>query len=217
MAIDKELLANEILAGLAVPAKGVIPPTMKGYNQNLKGLGFDPDEARALLDEAGGPELLEGVTLLTPGRGAAPGDILDAIVAMWTENLGVDIQVEQQDFGLFLQTLDDHDFQMFSLGWVADYPDPQNFLDIKLHSQSRNNETQYANPEVDQLLDQARLELDEAARLELYQQAEEIIVEESPWVPLYHGNSALLVKPHVDGYSPTPFVIENLRFVSIEE
>jgi ABC-type oligopeptide transport system substrate-binding subunit len=105
---------------------------------------------------------------------------------------------------------------MFSLGWIADYPDPQNFLDIKFHSESANNETLYSNQEVDGLLDQARSELDEPTRLDLYQQSEEIIVEEAPWAPLYHGKAGVLVKPYVIDYFTPPFVIENLRYVTIE-
>jgi|FLYL01.1.fsa_nt_gi oligopeptide transport system substrate-binding protein len=216
MAVDKELLAREILADLVVPAKGILPPGMPGYNEDLEGLPYDPERARELLDEAGGPEILEDVTLITSGRGGSPGPILDALVAMWEQNLGVTITVEQQDFGFFLRTIDQRDFDMFSLGWIADYPDPQNFLEIKLHSGSPDNETGYSNPEVDRLLDEAETETDEARRMELYQQAEEIIVDEAPWIPLYHGKSGVLVKPYVKGYVVPAFVIPNLRYVSIE-
>ena len=216
MAIDKELLANEILAGLVVPANGILPPTMKGYNKDLEGMKFDPEAAAALLDEAGGPEVLQDVVLLASGRGASPADALEAIVAMWEENLGVTVTIEQEEFGLFLRDLDGGNFQMFSLGWIADYPDPQNFLDIKFHSGSGNNETNYVNTEVDDLLDRARAELDEPTRLDLYQQAEQIIVDDAPWAPLYHGKAGVLVKPDVQGYFTPPFVIENLRYVTIE-
>jgi ABC-type transport system substrate-binding protein len=216
MAIDKELLGEEILAGLVIPAVGILPPSMKGYNANLEGLPYDPEAAAQLLDEAGGPDVLQDVILLSSGQGASPTDALEAIVAMWEENLGVSVSIEQEDFGLFLQDLDQGNFQMFSLGWIADYPDPQNFLDIKFHSESENNETGYSNAEVDDLLDRARAELDETTRLDLYQQAEEIIVEEAAWAPLYHGKAGVLVKPYVQDYFTPPFVIENLRYVSIE-
>ena len=101
MAIDKDLLSNEILAGLVEPADGILPPGMPGYNPDLKGIEFDPQGARDLLDEAGGPEVLQDVVLMTPGRGASPGDVLEAIVAMWSENLQLDfdIPIEQEDFG----------------------------------------------------------------------------------------------------------------------
>ncbi|MFQ5471715.1 MAG: ABC transporter substrate-binding protein [Dehalococcoidia bacterium] len=217
MAIDKELIANTILAELVAPANGILPPGLPGYNPDLEGLPYDPQAARDLLDEAGGPEVLDDVVLLTPGRGASPSDVLEAIVALWDENLGVNIAIEQREFGLFLRDIDETNFQMFSLGWIADYPDPQNFLEIKLHSRSANNETLYSNPEVDALLDEARTEFDEQARFELYRQAEEIIVNDAPWIPLYHGKTSALIKPYVDGYEVPPFVLPNLRYVTIDK
>ncbi len=215
MAIDKEELANNILKQLATPANGVLPKGIPGYNENLKGLPFDPRQARKLLDDAGGPNILGDVTLLTSGQGASAGPILDALVAMWKDNLGVTVQVQQEDFGLFLRDVDSGKFQMFDLGWVADYPDPQNFLDIKLHSASPNNETRYSNPQVDRLLEQARTETDEQKRIQMYQQAEQLIVQDAPWIPLFHGKVNALIKPYVKDYIIAPFVIPNLRYVSV--
>lgn len=217
MALDRDLLANDILQGLFAPAEGVLPPGMPGYNDQLRGIPFDPGGARKLLDEAGGPDLLKDATLLTSGQGASPSDVLEAIIAMWEENLGVKITIEQEEFGSFLRDLDLGNFQMFSLGWIADYPDPQNFLEIKFYSQSGNNETKYANPQVDKLLEQGRKEQDEDKRFDLYRQAEEIIVQDSPWIPLYHTRAHALIKPWVKGFQIPPFVIENLRYVSIEK
>src|SRR3990172_6235983 len=217
MAIDKDLIANEILAGLVSPANGILPPGMKGYDAGLEGLPYDPDAAAELLEDAGGPEILEDAVILATGRGASPSDSLEAIVAMWEENLGGTITIEQQDSGLFFQSVQDHDYQIASLGWIADYPDPQNFLDLKLHSQSPINDQQYSNPAVDALLDQARTELDEATRLDLYQEAERLIVADAPWIPLTHSKPGILIKPYVKGYETPPFVIENLRYVTIEE
>ncbi|HEY5640097.1 MAG TPA: peptide ABC transporter substrate-binding protein [Dehalococcoidia bacterium] len=215
LAIDRDFLAREFLLDLVEPAKGIIPPGMDGYNEDLPEIPFDPDTARDLLELAGGKGLLDGATILTSGQGATPSDILQAVIAMWEQELGVTVAIEQEDFGLFLRDIDDGNFEMFSLGWIADYPDPQNFLDIKLHSESTNNEAGYSNPDVDALLDQADQEQDEAARLELYQQAEELIVEDMPWAPLYHGKASYLVKPYVEGFVVPPFVIPNLRYVTI--
>ncbi len=215
LAIDRDFLAREFLLDLVEPAKGIIPPGMDGYNEDLPEIPFDPDTARDLLEMAGGRGVLDGATILTSGQGAAPSDILQAVIAMWEQELGVTVTIEQEDFGLFLRDIDDGNFEMFSLGWIADYPDPQNFLDIKLHSESTNNEAGYSDPEVDALLDQADREQDEAARLELYQQAEELIVEDMPWAPLYHGKASYLVKPYVEGFVVPPFVIPNLRYVTI--
>jgi ABC-type transport system substrate-binding protein len=204
-----------VLKDLVVPADGVLPPGMPGFNEDLEGIPFDPEGARDLLDEAGGARSLGDIEILSSGRGASVGPVLEAIVAMWEENLGVTVDLNQEEFGLFLRDLDDGNFQMFDLGWVADYVDPQNFLDIKFHSGSANNETKYENSQVDDLLEQARTETDEATRLDLYQQAEELIVQDAPWVPLYHGTNNALIKPYVNDYFTPPFVIPNLRYVSL--
>ncbi|HEX5912330.1 MAG TPA: peptide ABC transporter substrate-binding protein, partial [Rubrobacter sp.] len=217
MAIDKEFLANEFLEGLVVPAPGILPPGMPGYNENLEGIPFDPEGARELLEETGLADEVEGKSVLTSGVGAAPSDILQAVIAMWEENLGVTLEVEQEDSGLFFQDIEQGNFEMTSVGWIADYADPQNFLDIKLHGDSPNNDNFYQNEEVDALLDEARGLQDEERRLQLYQEAEQLIVNDAPWIPLYHGKSSILVKPYVEGYEATPFVIPNLRYVSINQ
>ena len=97
-------------------------------------------------------------------------------------------------------------------------PDPENFLDILFHSESSNNHTQYSNPEVDRLLVQARTERDQATRYQLYKQAEEIIVDEAPWIPLWHsGEQYVLIKPWVKDYHLTQLIVPRLRFVRITE
>lgn len=138
---------------------------------------------------------------------------------MWADNLGVTVNVEQSEFGLFLQDLDKGNFQMFDLGWIADYADPQNFIEIKFHSANIgfSNEARFNNPEVDALIEQAQTEQDEAKRFQLYQQAEQIIVDEAPWIPLYHGKDNALIKPYVQNFLLAPLVIPTLRFVSIAE
>jgi ABC-type transport system substrate-binding protein len=215
MAIDKQVLSEVVLKDLVVPAKGVLPPGMPGFNDDLEGIPFDADGAKELLKDAGGPGSLGDISLLSSGRGASVGPIIEAIQAMWEQNLGVTVEVDQEEFGLFLRDLDDGNFTMFDLGWVADYVDPQNFLDIKFHSQSPNNEMKYSNPDVDELLEEARTEQDEPTRLDLYRLAEEMIVGDAAWIPLYHGKSNALIKPDVKGYFIPPFVIPNLRYVSL--
>ncbi len=216
MAIDRDLIATELLLDLVVPAKGILPPGMLAYNESLEGLEFNPTRARELLDEAGGPEVLRDVTLLATGRGASPGPVLDAIVALWNENLGVDIAIEQTDFAVFQRDIKEGNYQISSQGWIADYVDPQDFLDIHFHSDSPNNETGYSSAKVDDLLEKGRTESDAQKRIELYQQAEEIVVQDAPWIPLSHGKSSVLIKPYVRGYIIPPFVIPNLRYVTLQ-
>jgi len=216
-AIDKDKLIEVVLLDAVVKADGILPPGIPGFNEELQGLEFDLERAQQLLAESGGPEGLPDIEIASSGRGASVGPVSEAILAMWEENLGVKVSTRQTEFATFLSDLRDGKFQMFELGWVADYPDPENFLRIKFHSDSANNDTQYANAEVDRLLDQADAETDEATRLSLYQQVEQIVVNDMPWIPLFHDKFSVLIKPYVKGYILPPFVIPRMRYVQIEE
>ncbi len=217
MAIDKEVLAGVVLKDLVIPARGILPPGMPGFNEDLQGLPFNPTAARDLLDAAGGPGILSEAVLLTSSRTASMGPTQEAVIAMWEENLGVTITVRHEEPSGFLHDLDAGNFDLFSLDWVARYPDPHGLLDVNFQSQSANNETGYSNPQVDSLLEQARTETGEQARHRLYQQAEELIVQDAPRIPLFHSKKNALIKPYVRGFLLSPFVIESLRYVSIEQ
>ena len=185
MAIDKEFLTDNLYKGLLDPANGILPPEMPGYNENLEGIPFDAEAASDLLDSTGKKDQLDGVKILTSGQGAAPDDVLQAITAMWEQNLGVTIEIEQEDFGSSCRaTSQDKNFDMFSLGWIADYPDPQNFLEIKFHSDSSNNETGYSNPRRRRPARPGAGDVRRASSASsLYQQAEQLIVDDAALDP----------------------------------
>lgn len=220
-AIDKEQIVEVVLKDEVVVARGILPPGMPGHRPDFKGLEFNPEKARALLRESryGSAEGLGRITFTISGQGATAGPYIEAVIEMWRQNLGVDVEIEQIEFATFLEDVKRGKLQMFSLGWIADYPDPEDFLDLKFHSgrSFANNEARYRNPEVDRLLEAARVETDHAKRMQLYQQAEDIIVTEAPWVVLTHSKNNVVVKPYVKGYTPAPMVVPILRFVSIEK
>jgi ABC-type oligopeptide transport system substrate-binding subunit len=139
-----------------------------------------------------------------------------AVAWMWQQNLGVELEIEVVEWQTFLQELREQRFQVFDIAWVADYPDPQNFLDVLFHSGSAENHTAYSNPRIDQLLEEARSESDLDARVAIYQQVEQIIVEDAPWLPLFFDREFLLVKPHVKGFFVAPMAIPYLKDIWIE-
>ena len=216
-AIDKDKLIETVLKDAVVEANGILPPGMPGYNENLQGLDFDLAKAKQLLRESKYGENLPAVEIASSGRGASVGPVSEAILGMWKENLGIEVGIRQTEAATFFQDLRDGDFQMFEVGWVADYVDPENFLKVKLYGDSKDNESQYRNPEVDRLLEQADTEPDTARRLALYQQAEQIIMNDVPWIPLFHDEYSVLIKPYVKDYVLPPFVIPRLRYVHIEK
>ena len=221
-AIDRKSLASMLLEDLMIPATGILPPGFPGYNPDLQGYDYNPDKARQLIQESkyGGLDELPRITLTLPGSfGAAINPSIEAMLAMWEVNLGVRIELLQTEWAIFLQDLHQNRFQMFGgLGWIADYPDPENFLDVLFHSKSNNNQSQYTNFELDSLLEKARVEQDETLRFNIYHQAEEIIVEDAPWVPLWHSNSgSVLIKPNVNDYFLFPLTIPKYRYIYFTE
>ncbi len=223
-AIDKQVIARDVLAGLVVPATGILPPEFPGYTSDIRGYDYDPVKAAQLLKESNyGAAIERGdappIIMTTAGSfGSSVGLDLEVILEMWRQTLGIEVEVLQTEFATYLQDLNKRRFEMFQIGWIADYPDPENFLDILFHSESGNNHTGYSNPEVDRLLEQARTEPIEDVRFELYNRAERLILQDAPWIPLwYSGDRFVLVKPYVHDYQLTPLIIPRLRFVYMTE
>ncbi len=104
---------------------------------------------------------------------------------------------------------------MYDMGWVADYPHPQNFLDILFHTGMENNFSEYSNPEVDAVLERASVEPDYKQSLALYQQAEQMLVDDAACLPLWFGQNYVLVKPYVEGYELNPMGFAMLNRVTI--
>jgi len=218
-ALDKEKLVDVVTRKMSIKANGILPPSMPGYNPDLESYTFDPEKARQLIAESsyGDVNNFPKITLNVTGGGGTTSPQIKAIKEMYKQDLGVNITIEQTDWATFLNDLKAHRYQMFSIGWIADYPDPQDFLDILFHSQSFDNNTEYSNAEVDRLLEQARIERDQEKRFEFYWQAEQIIMDEAPWVPLGHGAEYWLTKPYVKGMIYPPVIIPKLKYVSISK
>ncbi|PKB57418.1 MAG: hypothetical protein BZY73_03350 [SAR202 cluster bacterium Casp-Chloro-G3] len=220
LAFDREAIATQVLSNLRTPANGIIPMGFPSYNTNLSGYQYDPEMARQLLKESKyGNDLdnLPRITLNISGSFGAnvPLD-LEVILQAWEQELGIQVDIQQTEWATFLQDLHARRYQMFTIAWGADYPDPENFLDVLFYTGSDNNQTNYSNPEVDALLEQARVEGDQAKRFELYNRIEQMILDEAPWVPLWNsGESYLLLKPEVKGYYLTPMTIPKYRHVYI--
>ena len=218
-AIDRETLTEVLLEDTVVPAKGILPPGFPGYNPNLESYEFDPDKARQLLAESkygSDTASYPPITMTLPGSFGSPvSPTTQAILVGWEEQLGITMDLLQTEWATYLQDLQDRRFQIFGgLGWIADYPDPENFLDGLFHSESSNNHTHYSDPELDALLERARVEQDREARFALYHEAEQAILDGAPWVPLWHSNGEhYLIKPYVKGLPLSSLVIPRLRFV----
>ncbi len=218
MAVDKDKLASLVFRDTIQVAGGILPPGMPGFNENLSGLSYDPPGALELIRESsyGSVSALPPITLTTAGRGGVISGELEAIIFQWQENLGVEVRVRQLEPERFFYHLKEEKDEMFDLGWIADYPHPQDFLEILFRSGGDNNYSQYSNPEVDALLERASLETDFEKSLELYQQAEQLLIDDAAVLPLWFGRNLVLVKPYVKGYELNPLGLVPLNKVWIE-
>ena len=219
MAVDKNKLVSLLFSDMVDKADGILPPDMPGYNTQLQGLEFNPQQALELIKESkyGSVANLPPIVLTTSGYGGAVGSYLEALVNEWRTNLGVEVTIRQIDPERFLYDTKDELDNMFDSGWSADYPHPQDFLDILFASNTENNYGGYSNPAVDDLLAQADTEQDNAKSLALYQQVEQIIVSDAAVLPLWFGKEYTLVKPNVHGYTPNVMGEVKLNEVSIDK
>jgi len=207
-AIDRQAIIDNVFNGRGIPAKGVLPPGMPGYNKDLKGYYYDPQKARELLAKAGYPngEGLPEITLQLNSGGTMNEDNAEAIQAQLAK-IGVKIKLRLISWPQHLDSIDQGVPEFFRLGWIADYPDPENFMALfysKNWAPAGPNATRFKNEEFDRLYEQAISEMDEQKRMALYRKMEEIVVEEAPWLFLSHGEAYGLAQPYVEDLPLNP-------------
>jgi len=217
-AIDKEQIASAVFQDAIPVANSILMPGMAAYNEEAQAPEFDPEAARQLLEDSryGGPDELPPITLAESGTGATSGPGTAAIVEMWRQNLGVEVEIQQAEVATFFQDVAQGRYQMFLLGWIMDYPAEDDILNIHFDSESPNNDTGYSNQQVDQLLRRALTEPNAQRRIQLYQQAEEIVIGDVAWFPLFYDRFHVLIKPYVQNYLIPPAIVPRLRFITLE-
>ncbi len=211
---------SQVLLDSVEAADGIVPRGMMGYDPGFGGLEYDAAAARALLAQAGygegGSPLKVVVTL--PGSSGDVAAYFTAVLYQWQENLGVEVEVRQLDGDAYFDRLDEETDDVFFYGWSADYPDPQDFLDVLFRGGSVNNAGRYTDNAYDALLDRAAVETDDGVRAGLYRQAEvKLITGDAACLPLWFGRSYLLIKPRVEGYTVSPLGYPLLADVSVED
>jgi oligopeptide transport system substrate-binding protein len=219
LAFDRDKYIDIIAQRNARPAFGPLPPGMPGFNTSLQGLSYDPERARQLLAESkyGSADRLPPIVFTTGGHGSDAGGVPAALAQMWHNTLGITLTIENVEPDKYSDLIDAGEHgQVFTSGWCADYPDPENFVDTLFHTGSQQNDSNYSNPQVDALVEQARVERDVTQRLQLYQQAEQLIVDDAPVIFTSHGLSHALIKPYVKGYVLTPIDVPLERHLSID-
>jgi oligopeptide transport system substrate-binding protein len=200
MAIDRKQLVDNITKGGQIPAYTMTPPGTMGYFPEST-LNFDPEAAKRLLAEAGYPngEGFPSVEILY-NTNEGHRKIAVALQEMWKNYLNIDIKLLNQEWKVYLATESAGDYQISRGGWIGDYVDPNNFLDMFLCN-GGNNRTGWCNEEYDRLiLEVAPSQPSHEQRLKIFQQAETMLLEDMPIIPVYTYTSIKLLHPSVRNF-----------------
>jgi len=196
MAIDREEIAEAAQFGAATANQTAIPEGNFWHHDYAPFTPGDIDGAQALLDEAGVSDL----TISFMVSSEFPETVTQAqVIASQLEPLGITVEIDDVDFSTWLDRQGQGDFDAFMLSWIGNI-DPDDFYYAQHHSEGGFNFQGYSNPEVDDLLDQARVETDQEARKALYDQAVEIIVDEASYIYLYNPENIGAWTTALDGY-----------------
>jgi ABC-type oligopeptide transport system substrate-binding subunit len=198
-AIDRDGIRENIFLGRYHPARGILPPGTPGFNPEVRDIPFAPERARALLREAGygGSRAFPPLALWSSVKSERLAQEHRAIKGALAA-VGVPLEIRYEtDWPTFSRALVEGKLPIFLYAWFADVPDPDNFLAKLFFSRSPRNFTRYENAAVDQLLTRARREGDLPRRVELYRQAEQLILADVPIIPMWHYTYERVFQPYV--------------------
>lgn len=215
-AIDKQAIIDAFYAGLAEPAKNPMPPSIWGYNDDIEAYDYNPEKAKELLTEAGYEDGFEfDLWYLPVPRPYIPqGKFIAQAIQSYLSDIGVTANLVTYDWSTYLDKTEHQEAPTYMLGWTGDNGDPDNFLYVLLDKTNSNNA--YVSEELHDILVEAQKTMDHEKRVELYNQAQEIIHEDAPWVPLVHSTPPIALKSNVKNYIPNPTGTEKLHRVWLE-
>jgi oligopeptide transport system substrate-binding protein len=207
MALDRETWVRDVLKGLGSPTLTFIPPGYPGYAEGETRWAFDPEGANQALAESSYGSV-ENLPPIVDTFGDTPRNRVrhEWLAAKWKEVLDVDVELNPVEPTTYTALTKDIETapQMYILGWCADYPDPQNWLSVYFRSTGFVEDIGYANEEFDALVDLADTTVDPERRMELYQQAQDLLVDDTPVAFMWNNVNNYLVKPWVTGVVTTP-------------
>jgi oligopeptide transport system substrate-binding protein len=214
LAIDKRSIVDNVVKGGQTPANSFVPPGMNGY-QGYQGSGRNVTLARQLLAEAGYPngKGLPQIEILY-NTADSHRDIAEVIQQDWKINLGINVVLRNLEWGSYLDALQTGDYMVARSGWIGDYPDPNTFLDMFVTG-GPNNQTNWGNVKYDNNIKMAKSEADPAARMQLFVEAETILMEAQVIMPIYFYVSKNMVQPRIQGFHANLQDIHPLHLIKI--
>ena len=215
MAIDKKQICEKIAKAGQIPARNFVPPGLIGYEPAYCG-EHNVKEAQRLLADAGYPGGKGFPTLdILYNTSDDHRDIAQVIGRQWKENLGIDVDLRNLEWGVFLNELSNRAYQVARSGWIGDYLDPNTFLDMWV-TDGPNNQTNWSNKKYDQLIADAKTEQDPTKRMKIMHDAERILMDEIPVIPIYFQVSKNMVRSYVKGFHPNLQDVHPLHLLRID-
>lgn len=219
-AIDKKAIINSFYGGQAQAAVNPMPPSIEGYDDSIKAYPYDLEKAKKLLAEAGYPDGFEMDLWAMPvARPYMPeGMKVAEVIQESFSKIGVKAKIQSVDWATYLEQAGKGEFDAYMLGWTGDNGDADNFLYTLLDKDSigSNNYSYYSNDQLHDILIKAQTESDQPKRNELYKQAQAIIHDDAPWVPLVHSTPLLAASKDLVNYLPHPTGSEVLSKVEFK-
>lgn len=220
MAVDRQVLSEQVRQGVFAPAYAMTPP-MPGFQEPLPEWASWNDEqrhaeARRLYAAAGYSASHPLKVELVYGTEPTNRDMLDAVSAMWRVNLGAQVEPYNEEFRVMLQDLALHKAKLFWNGWVAEYPDPYTFEQLFKTGYAQNFGA-YSDPKFDSLLAAASVEPDNAKRYRLLEQSETLLNADAAYIPLIYYSTLHLIKPYVKGVPRNAMDVDGSRYMYILE
>ena len=213
MTIDQQSIIDYVTLGNQAPAAGIVPP-FEGY-ESPDSVHFDPDEAKKLLADAGfaNGNNFPKIQYLTTDRESAKR-LAEALQAMWKQHLGIEVGIQQMEWTSYMNTMTERDYDLAAGGWIGDYMDPLTFLDMWVKD-GGNNRTNWSSQDFENLLGSAERTADAAERYRLLQQAEALLLNERPILPIYWYTRNYLVHPDVRNWDPLLLDNHPWKFIAL--
>lgn len=215
LALDRKSIIDNVTKRNEDPALSFVPPGASGYHTTAK-LEENVERAKQLLAQAGYPngEGMPPIKILY-NTADSHRSIAEALQYMWEKNLNIHVELENQEWKVFLRARAGSDFDLFRLGWVGDYLDPNSFFEI-FTSQSANNVSGWSNDDYDKYIAQANSTGDQVKRFGYLDKAENLLMEELPILPIYFYTRAYLVQPSVKNWHPNLIDVHPYNTVYLE-
>lgn len=213
--LDKQTIISRVLNGGEQPARAFTPPDTAGYTSEA-GIDYNLEEARKALAEAGYANGAGFPTLTLKFNSSDNNRVLAEVVQeMWRKNLGIPVELQNEEWKSYLETRRQGDFEILRASWIGDYVDPMTFLEL-WKTDNQNNFSGFSDPDYDILIDEAARSQNSERRRALLEDAEQLLLESTPIIPLYHFTTPYLIRPEVRGWYPTLLDWHPYKYVYLE-